>query len=77
MISLFDLIAWSVGGLPSIKGRQAGYRKWKWALNANDIISLSFTIKSFIEILEVPYVLCGVSVKEKCLENSVSFVNVN
>ena len=29
VISLFDLIASSVGGLPSIKGRQAGYRKRK------------------------------------------------
>ena len=40
VISLFDLIAWSVGGLPRIEGWQAGILKVK---NANDIISLSFT----------------------------------
>ena len=75
MISLFDLIAWSVGVYPVSKVDKPDIESESEFKNANNIILLSFT-KSFKEILEVPCVLRGALLKRR-LENSVPFVNVN
>lgn len=63
MISLFDVIAWSVGVYPVSKVDKPDIESESEFLNSNDIISLSFTIRSFMEILEVPYVLRDVLLK--------------
>ena len=44
VISLFDLIAWSVGVYPVSKVDKPDIESESESLNSNDIISLSFTI---------------------------------
>ena len=44
MISLFDVIAWSVGVYPVSKVDKPDIESESEFLNSNDIISLSFTI---------------------------------